>query len=96
MRKTNEQKMKEVFDALLKQYGLDNRMAEKRLINSWNGLCGPMIARHTKNLYVRDKVLYVQVDNSVLREELIFSRQKLKEKLNAEAGSEVITDIIVR
>lgn len=96
MRKTNEQNMKEVFDELLKAYGLDQRMAEKRLLNSWPALCGPLITRHTKNLYVRDKVLHVQVDNSVLREELIFSRQKLKEKLNAEAGSEVITDIVVR
>lgn len=88
--------MKEVFDALLKAYGIDERMNEKRLIMQWPTLCGPLIARHTKSLYVRNKVLHVQVDNSVLREELIFSRQKLKEKLNEEMGTEVITDIVIR
>ncbi len=96
MRKTNEQSMKEVFDDLLKAYGLDQRMAEKRLINSWPILCGPMIARYTKSMYIKSKVLYLHMDNAVVREELMFSKEKLKEKLNGEAGMVVIDNIVIR
>jgi len=96
MRKTNEQSMKEVFDELLKAYGLDQRMAEKKLINAWPNLCGPMIARYTKSIYIKNKVLYLHMDNAVVREELMFSKEKLIEKLNTEAGAVVIEDVVIR
>lgn len=96
MRKTNEQTLKDALDALFKAYGLDVRMAEKKLLNSWPSICGPMIARYTKNIYISNKKLYLHIDNAVVREELIFSREKLREKLNNEAGSELIEEIIIR
>lgn len=96
MRKTNEQTLKDALEALFKAYGLDVRMAEKKLLNSWPAICGPMIARYTKNIYINNKKLYLHIDNAVVREELIFSRDKLREKLNNEAGSELIEEIIIR
>lgn len=96
MRKTNEQSIKDALDALFKAYGIDVRMAEKRLINAWPNICGPMIARYTSGIYISNKKLYLKIDNAVVREELIFSREKLMEKLNAEAGSKLIEEIIIR
>lgn len=96
MRKTNEQTLKDALEALFKAYGLDTRMAEKKLINSWPALCGPMIAKYTRNIYINKKKLFLEIDNAVVREEIMFARESLMKKLNDEAGSELITDIIVR
>jgi hypothetical protein len=96
MRKTNEQSLKDALDALFKAYGLDTRMAEKKLINSWPAMCGPMIAKYTRNIYINKKRLFLEIDNAVVREEIVFAREALIKKLNAEVGSEVITEIVVR
>ncbi|UPT66066.1 MAG: DUF721 domain-containing protein [Sphingobacteriales bacterium JAD_PAG50586_3] len=96
MRKTNEQTVKDALASLFKLYGLDTRMAEKKLINSWPALCGPMIAKYTRNIYINNKKLFLEIDNAVIREEIVFARESLIKKLNDEAGSEIITEIVVR
>jgi Dna[CI] antecedent, DciA len=96
MRKTNEQTLKDVMQALFKAYGLDTRLAEKRIINAWPNICGPMIAKYTTNIYISHKKLFLHIDNAVVREEIIFARESLIKKLNAEAGLELLNEIIVR
>ncbi|MCX6333768.1 MAG: DciA family protein [Bacteroidia bacterium] len=45
---------------------------------------------------MKDKVLYVHLSSSVVRNELLMLRQALKEKLNEKAGIEVIKDIVLK
>jgi len=40
--------------------------------------------------------LYVHLNSSVVRNELLMLREALKEQLNKKAGSEVIKDIVLR
>jgi hypothetical protein len=40
--------------------------------------------------------LYVHLNSSVVRNELLMLREALREKLNKKAGSEVIKDIVLR
>ena len=96
MSRNNEHSIKEAIELLLKAYKLDDRMAEKRLINSWEEVMGKMIANHTKDIYIKHKQLFVTLDSSALREELSYARTKIIKMLNEKAGTEVINDIILR
>jgi hypothetical protein len=57
---------------------------------------GPVIARYTKDLVIRNQTLYVQLTSPVLRQELHMQRRELAIRLNAYAGAQVIADIVFR
>jgi predicted nucleic acid-binding Zn ribbon protein len=94
--KHNEHTLKEAIDQLLKAYKLDGKLAERRLIASWEKVMGTMIARHTKDLYIKQKQLFVTLDSAALRNELLLAKTKIVKMLNEEAGSEVITEVVLK
>lgn len=95
-RKSNENPVSEVIDLFLHQYGLKNQYKEFQLLQSWNKIMGPMVAKRTQNISVRDGNLYVQLDSPVLRNELHFGKKSIIVNLNHEAGFEAVKDIIFR
>ncbi len=87
-----EDVMQKLFDA----YGWTEKMDGVRITNSWGKVVGSIFAKHTTNMYVKDKKLYVSLDSSVLRNELYMERTEIVKKLNSEIGKKVITEIIFR
>jgi predicted nucleic acid-binding Zn ribbon protein len=94
--KHNEHSLKEVIDQLLKAYKLDDKLAERRLIASWESVMGAMIAKHTLDLYIKHKQLFVSLDSAALRNELSLAKTKIVKMLNDEVGTEVITEVILK
>jgi predicted nucleic acid-binding Zn ribbon protein len=92
----NEHSIKDAIESLLKTYKLDDRLAERRLINSWEEVMGKMIANHTKDLYIKHKQLFVTLDSAALRNELSMARTKIVKMMNEAAGLEVINDVILK
>jgi predicted nucleic acid-binding Zn ribbon protein len=66
------------------------------VINSWEEVVGKAISSRTSKMYIKDHILFVHLNSSVVRNELLMLKQALKEKLNEKAGSEVIKDIVLR
>ena len=93
MRKTTEISLKDAIAKFLKDYRLEEKLNETALIGSWEKVAGKLIARHTKEIFVKDRILYIKVDSPALRQELAFMQSKLLDKLNKAAGLEVITEI---
>ena len=93
MKKSNEILLKDAIEAFLKENNLESKLNETRLIGAWEEVTGKLVARHTNQMYVKDRVLIVKVDSAALREELSYQRSKLIKKLNKAAGIEAIDDI---
>ncbi len=96
MNKHNENSIKEVIEKLLKTYKLDDRLAERKLIGSWESIMGNLIAKHTTDIYIKHQQLIVTLDSAALRKELSFSKTKIVGMLNDAAGREVINEILLR
>jgi len=93
VKKTNEILLKDAISAFLKDNNLDTKLDETRIISAWEGVVGKLISRHTNQMYIKDRILFVRVDSAALREELTYQRSKLVKKLNAAAGVEAIDDL---
>ena len=93
MKKTNEILLKDAITSFLKDNNLESKLNETRLISAWEEVAGKLISRHTTQMYVKDRVLFVKVDSAALREELTYQRSKLIKKLNHVVGIEAIDDI---
>lgn len=94
MKRNNTEQVGDVIRRLLRQEGLETPLNEYRLVDAWKDVVGPAIARYTTNLYIKNQILYVYLSSSVLRQELMMSRQVLVRNLNAQVGSQVIVNIV--
>lgn len=96
MRSSNDQKLGDAIKEMLRLYRLDDKIDEHKLIRSWEKAVGPMIARHTTDIYIADKKLIVAIDSSVVRNELLYARSRIINDLNAIVGAQVVTELVLR
>ncbi len=97
MRRKNTQPIGEVLKEFMESNTeLQERIYQIRIKRGWSEVLGPMIQQYTSNLFIKNQVLHVSLTSSVLRSELILSKEKLIRSLNDFAGSAVIRDIIIR
>jgi predicted nucleic acid-binding Zn ribbon protein len=95
MRKYNyDSSLGDVLQKLFDAYGWTEKMDGVRITNSWEKVVGGIFAKHTTNMYVKNKKLFVFLDSSVLRNELYMERSEIVKKLNLEIGKKVITEIV--
>lgn len=81
---------------MARRLGLDAKLAEFRLRRRWAEIVGPQIAAHTRPDRIRFKKLHLLVRNSVWLHQLTFLKPDLLARINAAAGGEAITDIVLR
>lgn len=96
MRRSKTISLAEAVKDYIKEMNLDEKLSEIGAINSWEEVVGKAISSRTSKIYIKDHILYVHLNSSVVRNELLMLRQALKEKLNEKAGNEVIKDIVLR
>ncbi|HJX71758.1 MAG TPA: DUF721 domain-containing protein [Bacteroidales bacterium] len=96
MRKSNTQKLGEIIGEYLKQMMIDRKLKEYSIIRSWEELMGRLVAERTSNIYVKNKVLFIELKSSVLRNELMMMRHAIIDKINEKAGEKIIEKIVVK
>lgn len=96
MRRNETEHIGEIIQKFLRQQGLESPLNEYRLLQAWNDVVGPTLARYTNNLYIKNQTLYVHLTSSVLRQELIMNRELLVKNLNRQVGAQVIVNIVFR
>jgi predicted nucleic acid-binding Zn ribbon protein len=96
MSKHNEYTIKDAINAMMKSYKLDDKLAENKLLASWDQVMGDMIAKHTKDIFIKNKQLFITLDSAALRNELVMAKTKIITMLNQHAGREIINDIVFK
>ena len=93
MFKRDVQTIKDLILRNLHEQGLETPLLQKRLVEAWPQIAGPLVERYTLNTYIYNQVLFVRLSSPALRAELSMRRQELVTQLNQHVGSQVITDI---
>lgn len=96
MRRSKTISLAEAIKDYVKEMNFGGKLSEVGVINSWEEIVGKAISSRTTKIYIKDHILYVHLNSSVVRNELLMLRETLKEKLNEKAGSEVVKDIVLR
>lgn len=92
-RNSNEAPLSDIIDKLLRAYGLEKKMKEYDIISKWPELMGTAVAHRTKEIRIQNKILYLKMESAVMRDELQHGKQIIIERINQEAGSELIRDV---
>lgn len=95
---SNKSEFKSVGQAirdLLNSYKLTSKFDETTLISSWERIAGKPIARRTKNIYIRNKVLFVELDSPSMKHDFSLHKSQVLDLFKKEFGADIIGDIIV-
>jgi len=94
MRKANDKSLKEAIEQMLNVYKIKRKFDETSVIAHWPELVGKPVANRTKELFISNKKLFLRVESSVIKNELMMMRTQIIEKINEEAKVILIEEII--
>ncbi|MBR3567298.1 MAG: DUF721 domain-containing protein [Salinivirgaceae bacterium] len=94
MKKEKTSTLGEAISLWAESLKLTQQINEKRLIASWGAVVGDYMASKTREIYIKNHILFVFVDSSIIRNELMLAKQILISRLNN--GNDIIDDIIFR
>jgi len=95
MKRQEPNQLKGVFELLMKQRGLWPKYTEAKIKNEWPVIVGKTIAKATTRLEFRDRKLFISLNSSIIRNELLMLRTQLVDVVNAKAGGNIIDDVVI-
>ena len=96
MRKNHDEPIKNILKQFVESRQIKPNLTRTKIVNSWGKLMGTTIANYTKEIYVNKGTLYLYIDSSPLRQELSYSKEKIKNRLNEELGEDYIDKVVIR
>ena len=88
--------IKEILKQVLKQTGINKGLAEHHVIDSWKKIVGERINKSTDKIYISKRILFVHIRSAIAKNELNLIKTALVERINQNAGQDVITKIVIR
>ena len=94
MRKANDKSLKEDIEQMMQVYKIKRKFDETGIIANWPQFVGKAVANRTKELFIHDKKLFLRIESSVIKNELMMMRAQIIDKINEEAKGIIIDEII--
>jgi len=96
MKKHNDQKIDEVLKNLVGNYKHKSKLYRNKLETTWESQMGTTISKYTSRISVRNNKLFITIDSAPLKQELSFSKDKIKKLMNEELGENYILEVVIR
>jgi len=78
-RKNQIEKIGELINSFYKNYNLLKKETNQSLMDIWKNIIGDHISSATKNIVLKKNVIYIYIDNPIIRNELIYQKSKILE-----------------
>ena len=85
----------QAIQELLKSNNLKPKFDEANVVASWDRLVGPAISKRTKKVYVRNKVLFVELISPSMKHDLSYHKTQILDLFKKEFGDEVVSEIVL-
>jgi predicted nucleic acid-binding Zn ribbon protein len=96
MKRSNTQNISDVIKEYIKEMRIDTRIKEIKATHLWDEVVGKTIAGKTDNLYIKNKVLYVKVNSSIVKNELFMIKDGIVKAINEKMEDAVIEDVVFK
>ena len=78
----NTQHIGQAIQQLLNRYHIKTKFDEANLLSSWERLAGKPVAKRTKRLFIRGKVLFVELESPSMKNDLNLHKSQIIEILH--------------
>ena len=80
----------------LERSKLNNGVKALKLTDTWEQLMGKTIARYTEKIELVNRTLFIHTNVAPLRQELMYQREKIIERVNEALGANTINEVVIR
>jgi predicted nucleic acid-binding Zn ribbon protein len=91
-----ESSLGDALKRFLKQSKLRPSIQALQIEDVWEQLMGKTIARYTEKIQIHGSTLYISTTVAPLRQELVYQRDKIIERVNEALGESVIKEVVIR
>ena len=88
--------MGELLEEFFKRPYVAAKVAEGKLPDTWREVVDDRVVDMTTELRLDKHILYVRIQSSVVRSELFYQREALKEEINRRSGVRLVNAVIIR
>lgn len=92
---SNSHHIGEAIQEMLKSYHLKSKFDEATLVASWERLVGKSVAKRTKKVVIKNKILFVELDSPAMKNDLNLHKAQILGLFAREFGPELIKEIVI-
>ncbi len=93
---SEEKNIKQVINELLATYKLNGKIDELKIWNHWAELVGTVVAKNTSKIMLKNGILSVFVESAPLKNELMYHRSIILQKINNFFEKQIIKEIHIK
>jgi hypothetical protein len=86
----------EALRNFLNKSNLKNGLRAVQIESIWEEVMGKTIARYTDKIQIINATLFIYTSIGALKQELIYQKPKIIERINEALQEKVITDVIIK
>lgn len=86
----------DAIQQFLNQSRIKGSIQALQIEDAWEQIMGKTIARYTESIKIIDKTLFITTSVAPLKQELIFQKSKIIQRVNEALGQKVISEVIVK
>ena len=88
--------IKNIIESFVEQDSISDGIFNIKIQKAWENAVEKKILDYTKEIYVKGDILYIKVSNPILKQEILYSRQKVINLINEELEKDLIKKIILK
>ena len=88
--------MGDALKQFLNQSRLKGYMQAMQIEEIWEKLMGRTISRYTDKISIHGSQLYINTSVAPLKQELLYQKEKIRQRVNEALGEKVISEVVVR
>ena len=82
--------------SLIKDLGIGKKIREAEAMEMWTKVVGKQIAEVTTPLKIENGKLFITVTRAAWRNELVYLKDEIKDKINAALKQDIVKEIVLR
>lgn len=92
----SELSMQEAMQQFLKKSRLKQGILAMQIEDVWETIMGKTIAKYTDKIEITGKTLFIHTSVAPLKNELMYQKDTILQRVNEALGEKLITEIVIR
>jgi predicted nucleic acid-binding Zn ribbon protein len=88
--------MQDAIQQFLQQSRLKSGMQAMRIEEIWEQIMGKTIAKYTDKIQIINQTLFINTAVGPLKNELLYQKDKIIERVNEALGEKVIIEVVIK
>jgi hypothetical protein len=86
----------EAMKEFLNKSRLKNGIQAMQVHDAWEKIMGKTIAKYTEKIEIINSTLFISSNIAPLKNELLYQKEKIIERVNEALGEKVIKDVVIK